>query len=151
MGREYEREGRRLGSGKRRSENGRDRWNREYEREGRRLGSGEWRSENGRDRWNREYEREGRRFGSRKWRSENGRDRWNRDMNVKDVDLVLVSGGQKMAAIDGTVNMNVKDAELVLISGKRGYECAGRRFGVGKWKSEIQCISVLTSWCQQTH
>merc|ERR1712206_51194 len=73
------------------------------------------------------------------------------NMNVKDADLVLVSGGQKIAAIDGTVNMNVQDAESVLVSGKRGYECAGRRFGVGKWKSEIQCISVLTSWCQQTH
>merc|ERR1712007_211237 len=147
-----ERERRRLGSGKWRSENGRDRWNREYEREGRRLGSGKWRSENRRDRWNREYERQGRRLGSGRWWSENSRDnRWKRHMNALDVDLVLVSGGQKMAMIDGTVKMNVQAAELVLVSGKRGYECAGRRFGVGKWKSEIQCISVLTSWCQQTH
>merc|ERR1712007_218794 len=73
------------------------------------------------------------------------------NMNVKDADLVLVSGGQKIAAIDGTVKMNVQAAESVLVSGKRGYECAGCRFGVGKRKSEIQCISVLTSWCQQTH
>merc|ERR1711970_1551648 len=73
----------------------------------------------------------------------------NVNMNALDVDLVLVSGGQKMAMIDGTVKMNVQAAESVLVSGKRGYECAGRRFGVGKWKSEIQCISVLTSWCQQ--
>merc|ERR1712007_301432 len=75
----------------------------------------------------------------------------NVNMNALDVDLVLVSGGQKMAVIDGTVKMNVQAAELVLVSGKRGYECAGRRFGFGKWKSEIQCISVLTSWCQRTH
>jgi len=40
------------------------------------------------------------------------------NMNVKDADLVPVSGGQKMAVIiDGTVNMNVKDAGLVPVSG----------------------------------
>merc|ERR1712064_155626 len=72
----YGGEGRRVGSGKWWSENGRDnRWNREHEREGRRLGSGKWWLENGRDnRWNREHEREGRRHGSGKWWSENGRD-----------------------------------------------------------------------------
>merc|ERR1712007_84308 len=35
------------------------------------------------------------------------------NMNVKNADLVPVSGGQKMAVTDGTVNMNVKDADLV--------------------------------------
>merc|ERR1712196_321823 len=77
--------------------------------------------ENGHDnRWNREHEREGRRLGFGKWCGQkmaviiDG----TVNMNVKDADLVLVSGGQKMAVmIDGTVNMNMKDADLVLVSG----------------------------------
>merc|ERR1712007_191512 len=40
------------------------------------------------------------------------------NINVLDAELVLVSGGQKMAVIiDGTVNMNVKDTDLILVSG----------------------------------
>jgi len=36
-------------------------------------------------------------------------------MNVLDADLVLVSGGQKMAVSDGTVKMNVQRQKTAVI------------------------------------